>query len=306
MNEDNPEAIPERGDALETTRGTSDWSLIQEEYAEPGATLLGLARRYGVRECDVRAELARLDIPVHPRGPWPGAEAAAANRARAAQRKSGNRWGNPVNSPLERLLQGALLKAGIGFETQRRLLKHYVVDVLLFQVPVIVEADGAVHKLAHVAAKDIRRDADLTAAGYRVFRFDGGRLNRDPDSCVAEIISAMGLVPDQPPVVEIRNGMIGPNSPSWTGGRQPFPCLQCGTEYLTYPAYRESGRSKFCGRACQVRWQRETGASVRYRRSNSERMRALWNDPQWRAWILGRRHGKRWPKSDGEIVRSGQ
>ena len=81
--------------------------------------------------------------------------------------------GPSANSPLEKLLQAALLKSGISFSTQRVLLGRYCVDILIDQAPVIIEADGAFHHLRK--EKDAERDAasprpDTRSSGSRAPR----------------------------------------------------------------------------------------------------------------------------------------
>jgi very-short-patch-repair endonuclease len=106
--------------------------------------------------------------------------------------------GPSANSPLEKLLQAALMKTGLSFSTQRVLLGRYCVDILIDQAPVIIEADGALHNLRR--EKDVKRDADLAEAGYRVFRLTGAQINRDAMGCVAEVVKAAGLTLDADPV----------------------------------------------------------------------------------------------------------
>src|SRR6185312_12417715 len=77
-----------------------------------------------------------------------------------------------ANTPIERRLHDALMEVGIGFSTQRRVVGRYVVDILVNQAPVVIEADGVLHRIHPEAqARDAIRDAAHEAAGYRVFRF---------------------------------------------------------------------------------------------------------------------------------------
>ena len=162
--------------------------------------------------------------------------------------------GPSANSPLEKLLQAALMKAGLSFSTQRVLLGRYCVDILLQQAPVILEADGALHNLRK--AQDAERDAALTAAGYRVFRFTGSRINRGADLCVAEVMEACGLTPDADPVADIRTGMMGPENPNWQGGPVTLNCTQCGAE-IQRNAYRLNMKKRFCDSKCYGAWLRD-------------------------------------------------
>ncbi len=205
--------------------------------------------------------------------------------------------GPAANSPLERILHRALLKSGISFSTQRRKLGRYVVDILIDQAPVIIEADGNVHILN--ATKDAERDAALRAAGYTVYRFTGRAINDDPDGCIRQVIEGSGLTPDAEPRADIRTAMRGPDHPTWRGGKRTYVCDGCGREYQAWPSTRQKpGRSavQFCSQECQSRWQRTTGASVANRRSNSEAMKRHWADPEWRARQSAHVAAGRWPR----------
>jgi very-short-patch-repair endonuclease len=159
--------------------------------------------------------------------------------------------GPSANSPLEKLLQAALLKTGISFSTQRVLLGRYCVDILIDQAPVIIEADGAHHHLRK--QQDAERDAALSAAGYRIFRFTGSRINRDATACVTEVVSAAGLTPDANPVADIRTGMMGPENPNWGGGPRTVTCAYCGAETQRNAARTQVKRA-FCNSECYGGW----------------------------------------------------
>lgn len=144
-----------------------------------------------------------------------------------------------ANTPIECRLQEALMEAGIGFTTQKRLVGRYVVDVSIHQAPVVIEADGAMHHSGTKAqARDAVRDAAHEAAGYRVFRFTGSRINTDAAECVREVVDACGLVPDKEPVYNIRKTSKEP------GPRKikdlELTCGWCGGEFTA------RWRRKFC------------------------------------------------------------
>lgn len=161
------------------------------------------------------------------------------------------REGGNVNTPIERRMQDALMAAGIGFRTQRRLLSRYLVDILINQAPIVIEADGLIHTLPQNKAKDARRDAALTEAGYRVFRFTGSEINTDAAACVQRLIDACGLTPDETPVYDIRTSFSGEDHPNWKGGKQEFTCEQCGETFLAQPTHRK-GEHVYCGSRCSA------------------------------------------------------
>jgi very-short-patch-repair endonuclease len=275
--EGNTEGTPQPGDSVETERRASGyWRNLREDYERLG-NLNKLARLYGRRNTLVRAELIRQGIPLKPRGHVKGQKKSEAWRE--ASRKH---WDDPAwreeqrkkwlerlpgmqaprhgGSPLETFLHRALRKAGISFSTQQPLLGRYVADILITQKPVVIEADGNMHLHAKSRERDARRDADMRAAGYEVFRFAGGLICQDADDCIRSVIEAAGLVPDEEPVFDIRNGLMGEANPRWKGGRPEWICAKCGKPFR---AYLRNGKPPVtCGRACQGQWQSETRASV--------------------------------------------
>jgi very-short-patch-repair endonuclease len=301
-------------DAVETTRAASapDWSNLQQDYEATGS-IRAIAERYGVGFKKVRNELARQGISIKPRGHVKGQKKSQAWRD--ASRKH---WDDPVwreeqrrkwlerapsmrgwaaNSPLEKKLHTALIKAGISFSTQRKHLGRYLVDIEIEQAPVIIEADGTLH--VRNADRDAQRDREITETGYRVFRFTGTQINAGPDACIQQVIAACGLIPEAEPRADIRNGGRGEDSPSWTGGKQDYTCEQCQGTFQAWKSTRKkAGRSDhvFCTNECQRLWQIANPPrqwTDDDRTTHSSRMRELWADPVWRAETLARREEAR-------------
>lgn len=261
-----------------------DWSGLPALH-DGGMTFEQLAAHYGCSVHAIQNAVKRLGVKARPTGLPEGYEWT--DERRAAHRAAIDRpeWrarnreifmarlptmrGPSANSPLEKLLQAALMKAGLSFSTQRVLLGRYCVDILLQQAPVILEADGALHNLRKV--QDAERDANLAKAGYRVFRFNGSRINRGADLCVAEVIEACGLTPDTDPVADIRTGMMGPENPNWTGGPQTVTCEQCGAE-TQRNAYRTRQKKKFCNSKCYGDWLTD------HPEASNRRLRIDWSD----------------------------
>lgn len=66
--------------------------------------------------------------------------------------------------------------------------EHHLVDALWRAARVVVETDSRHFHLTPAAFEnDRRRDADLTAAGYRVLRFTWRQLNREPYTVVSAL-----------------------------------------------------------------------------------------------------------------------
>lgn len=278
--EGNTEATPQPGESVETGRRASgDWSKLREDYERLG-NVKALKSLYGVRYETIREEMARQGIPIKPRGHVKGQKKSEAWRE--ASRKH---WDDPAwreeqrkkwlvrvpsmqasrngGSPLKIYLHRALRKAGISFSTQRQILGRYVADILVTQKPVVIEADGNMHLLPAQREKDAQRDADMRAAGYEVYRFPGKPICNDADACIRQVIEAAGLVADEEPVYDIRNGLMAEANPRWKGGQQEWVCKNpsCGKTFTSWK--RGYGKDpQCCSRECQSEWQKLTRASV--------------------------------------------
>jgi very-short-patch-repair endonuclease len=155
--------------------------------------------------------------------------------------------GRHANTPLEVKLQNALIDYGISFETQRVKLCRFVVDIELTQASIIIEADGVLHQLDRNKAKDLKRDALLTAAGYRVFRFAGKQIVANPHACIEEIIAACGLQPSKAPQYVYNRTKL------------PYPCDWCGKDVWRTNYERKRGTHIFCNHECKGKWQSSNG-----------------------------------------------
>jgi very-short-patch-repair endonuclease len=279
---DNTEGTSQPEDSVETGRGASaNWNTLAEDYERLG-NLTKVARLHHVRYQVVRDELIRQGVPIKPRGHVKGQKKSQAWRDASAKN-----WNDPAwrevqrkkwlerlpsmqasrngGSPLEKYLHRALRKEGISFSTQRPILGRYVADILITQKPVVIEADGNMHLHAKMRERDARRDADMRAAGYEVFRFHGKAICNDADGCIRQVIEAAGLTRDAEPVYDIRNGLMAEANPRWKGGKPEWTCANCGVKFRSWP--RGYGKPCItCSRACQVEWQRKTRASVANRR----------------------------------------
>lgn len=237
---------------------------IAERYAA-GEGFDILTADYRRSKATLRKVLAEAGITSRPRGNLKGTEWSPERRAahkvgcstpefaeksrQALLARLPRMRGPATNTPIEQRMHDALMKAGIGFTTQSLLLERHLVDIELHQAAIIIEADGSQHTLRLQKAKDAERDAALTAAGYRVFRFTGSEINRDAVACVQRVIDAAGLVPDEEPVYEIRTRFAGELHPLWKGGKREFTCDVCGEVFLAQPAHRP-GPNYYCSIQC--------------------------------------------------------
>lgn len=156
------------------------------------------------------------------------------------------------NTPIERRLHDALMKCGIGFTTQVRLVDRYVVDIKVNQAPVVIEADGKTYH--RKSERDAERDRAHTEAGYRVFRFTGSEINCSGEACIQRVIDECGLTPDESPVYDIRTTFSGVDHPRWN--RFTLKCLNCESEFEVVGKLRHR---KFCQLPCYHKYIRKTG-----------------------------------------------
>lgn len=199
-------------------------------------------------------------------------------------------------SSTESLLNRAFRKLSISFSTQQLMFGagSYQVDILIAQRPVVVEADEQYHRIQREQREhDARKDAELRAAGYMVFRFTEEEIGTNADACAWLVAEQAQLVPEDEPVFVIRKAMSGPDSPTWRGGKPAVDCATCGKHFH---AYHRAGKPRVtCSLECNRIWQSESGASVKDRRSNGDKMRALWSDPSWRTKQTELIASTRWP-----------
>jgi len=267
-----------------------DWSELPALY-ESGMTYEQLAERYGCSIGTIGNVLRRMGVTPEHRG-MRGRKWTAEHRERflaaighapdwSEERRANHRAAttdNPewraknrehlrhtrkirrpsVNPPSEVKLQQALIAAQISFETQASLLNRYCVDALLHQAPVIIEVDGWSHKLRE--ERDARRDAALTQAGYRIFRFTNEQVSEDAGSCVREVMTACGLTPEANSAAIVRNYRIGmprEGNPNWGGGPDLHAriCENCGKPFEA--TVRNGGKeARFCKYDCYWDWMR--------------------------------------------------
>jgi very-short-patch-repair endonuclease len=237
---------------------------IVQRYAA-GEPALTLAKAYGRGKDTIRALTDAAGLPRRSRGypvgtVWSEERRAAHKRGCStpefAQKSRENLLkrlpsmrGPATNTAIEQRMHDALMKVGIGFTTQSVLLDRYLVDIELHQQRIVIEADGSQHQLRDRKAKDALRDADLTAAGYRVFRFTGSQINADASACVQRVVDACGLVPDEFPLYDIRTRFSGELHPLWKGGKREFTCDTCGKKFMAQPAHRP-GPDYYCSIQC--------------------------------------------------------
>lgn len=90
------------------------------------------------------------------------------------------------DTSIEIIMQNALIKHEVPFETHVSLLGKYQADIKIGNL--IVECDGDYwHTLPDRVESDRMRDIDLNEAGYNILRFWGSEIRDDVSQCVSQI-----------------------------------------------------------------------------------------------------------------------
>lgn len=108
------------------------------------------------------------------------------------------------DSTLEQVLLDDMIDAGFPLPVCQHQVptpgpRPYVIDFAFLAAMVAIEVDGPHHRLAHVAARDRRRDAYLRRLGWEVRRFDEEAVTYAPGGVLLEIrriLEARGGWPD--------------------------------------------------------------------------------------------------------------
>ena len=116
----------------------------------------------------------------------------ADNLVRAQLRLEQCAWANRRVMMSSELRLWSALKArqmGVQFRREVPLAGRYIVDFCAPAVRLVVEVDGACHRVRPRA--DARRDAVLRALGYRVIRVEADLVMRDLQAAVALVRAAL-------------------------------------------------------------------------------------------------------------------
>lgn len=99
-----------------------------------------------------------------------------------------------AESPMESRARVALVLAGMPPEVQYPVElrgRRYRLDLAFPEQRIAVEYDGADHRTQRRARLDLAREAALTAAGWRILRFDAYEVLFRPDRIVAAVRAAL-------------------------------------------------------------------------------------------------------------------
>lgn len=84
------------------------------------------------------------------------------------------------------------------FRTGHRDPTHYKIDCGHPYLKIAIEADGFSHNTRARKAQDARKDARLTAAGWKVFRFTNQQILEEPSMVMSTILKSLTFTPTPP------------------------------------------------------------------------------------------------------------
>ena len=106
-----------------------------------------------------------------------------------------------------RLWQILRAKRLAAFKFKRQLpIDHYIVDFVCLRERLIVEADGGQHS---ESVGDIRRDAYLTAQGFRILRFWNHEIFENEEGVLTRILDALATPLSPTPLPQRGEGLSG-------------------------------------------------------------------------------------------------
>ena len=143
-------------------------------------TLIDLAAEGPVTRYVARADQLRI-LDVAALGPDAGRPGA--RRLRTALDELGLRAGDVTRSELEERFLGLVARSGLPRPRVNQVVEGVEADFVWRRQRVVAETDGAAtHAVVTGFERDRRRDAALTAAGWRVVRFTWRQVTREPDA----------------------------------------------------------------------------------------------------------------------------
>lgn len=88
-------------------------------------------------------------------------------------------------SPIEEMLYEAIFNAGVVDVRLQYPIGPYRADLAVPEARLAIEADGAAYH--QDKARDKKRDEYFASQGWRVVRFTGSQIYRDPEACGEEV-----------------------------------------------------------------------------------------------------------------------
>ena len=120
--------------------------------------------------------------------------AKVSTKLRAMGWKPVAQGGNGKPIPAEQLL----LASSLGWECEVSVTTHarnsgfppcYKLDIACRELFIGIEIDGSSHRAADRRAQDLKKDAFLTARGWKIIRFPKERVVSELNACIKEVLS---------------------------------------------------------------------------------------------------------------------
>lgn len=92
----------------------------------------------------------------------------------------------PIATPSELKLINALTKHGFRVESNVKIHGYYP-DIRIGGTNIIIEVDGAVHRIPSVHERDKQRSKHLRKHGYKIMRFTNYQVAKDCNKIVAKV-----------------------------------------------------------------------------------------------------------------------
>ena len=94
---------------------------------------------------------------------------------------------------------------GYQFRRQRPVL-NYIADFMCMDLKLVIEVDGVTHEWQETAAKDLNKEKDLTAAGFKVLRFTDEEVLRQIEGVRDKIAMVVQEIEQSTPLIPRQRG----------------------------------------------------------------------------------------------------
>lgn len=186
--------------------------FLKEEYSNKRKTLNQIAIMVGCNITLVRNRLIKFNIPIRTiseamqgKSPWnkgtrglmntwnkglkigPQSKKHKRKLSLARTKYLSTHKGPWRDTDIERIMERILLENKILYEKQARINKKWLVDFLI-RPNIIIECDGDYwHSKLENKRRDRIKDLNLRKSGYRIYRFLGSQILKEPLTCLYSI-----------------------------------------------------------------------------------------------------------------------
>ena len=94
---------------------------------------------------------------------------------------------------------------GYQFRRQRPVL-DYIADFMCMDLKLVIEVDGVTHQWGKTAAKDLGKEKDVTAAGFKVLRFTDEEVLKHIEGVREKIAMVVQEIEQSTPLISRQRG----------------------------------------------------------------------------------------------------